>query len=64
MIKITFPDGNVREYPEGVTPFEVAKSISDALARNVISAQANGVTVETKTPLTSDTALTLFTWED
>ena len=64
MIKITFPDGNVREYHEGVTPFEVAKSISDALARNVISAQANGVTVETKTPLTSDTALTLFTWED
>ena len=42
MIKITFPDGNVREYHEGVTPFEVAKSISDALARNVISAQANG----------------------
>lgn len=64
MIKITFPDGNVREYPEGVTPFEVAKSISEGLARNVISAQANGVTVETKTPLTSDTALTLLTWED
>lgn len=64
MIKITFPDGNVREYPEGITPFEVAKSISEGLARNVISAQANGVTVETKTPLTSDTALTLLTWED
>lgn len=64
MIKITFPDGNAREYQEGVTPFEVAKSISEGLARNVISAQAGGVTVETKTPLTSDTALTLLTWED
>ena len=64
MIKVTFPDGNVKEYQEGVTPFDVAKSISEGLSRNVISATANGVTVETTTPLTTDTTLTLYTWED
>ncbi|MDD4820055.1 MAG: threonine--tRNA ligase [Flavobacteriales bacterium] len=64
MIKVTFPDGNVKEYQEGVTPFDVAKSISEGLSRNVISATANGVTVETTTPLTTDTTLTLHTWDD
>ena len=64
MIKITFPDGSVKEYQSGITPYEVAKSISEGLARNVISASANGKTVETTTPLGEDTALVLYTWED
>lgn len=64
MIKITFPDGSVKEYQNGITPYEVAKSISEGLARNIISASTNGRTVETTTPLVEDTALVLYTWED
>ena len=63
MIKVTFPDGNVKEYEEGITPLEVAKSISEGLARNVISATADGTTIEVTTPLTTDVALTLHTWD-
>lgn len=63
MIKITFPDGNVKEYEAGVTPIEVAKSISEGLARNVISATADGTTIEVTTPLTTSTTLTLHTWD-
>lgn len=63
MIKVTFPDGNVKEYEEGITPLEVAKSISEGLARNVISATADGTTIEVATPLTTDTTLTLHTWD-
>ena len=64
MIKITLPDGSVREYASGVTPHDVALSISEGLARNVISANFNGTTVETVTPLTTDGSLTLYTWND
>jgi threonyl-tRNA synthetase len=64
MIKIILPDGSVREFARNTTPFEVAQSISEGLARNVISAEFNGSTVETKTPLTSDGTLTLFTWNN
>jgi len=64
MIKITLPDGSVREFPKGATPMEVAKSISEGLARNVISASFNGTTVETATPLTTDGFLVLYTWND
>uniref|UniRef100_UPI00404A37DD threonine--tRNA ligase n=1 Tax=Flavobacterium sp. TaxID=239 RepID=UPI00404A37DD len=64
MIKITLPDGSVREFAHGSTPFDVAKSISEGLARNVISASFNGTTVETSTTLTTDGTLTLFTWND
>ncbi len=64
MIKITLPDGSVKEYQENVTPMDVAKSISEGLARNVISASFNGITVETETPLTTDGSLVLFTWND
>ncbi len=63
-IKITLPDGSVKEYPGGITPYEVAKDISEGLARNVISAKFNGKTVETSTPLTTDGDLVLFTWND
>jgi len=64
MIVITLPDGSKREYPQGTTPFEVAQSISEGLARNVLSASFNNTTVETTTPLTEDGSLTLFTWND
>ncbi len=63
-IKITLPDGSVKEYPSGVTPYEVAKDISEGLARNVISAKFNDKKVETSTPLTTDGSLVLYTWND
>jgi len=63
-IKITLPDGSVKEYNRDITPYEVAKSISNGLARNVISARFNNKTVETTTPLTQDGNLTLYTWND
>nr|WP_298004696.1 threonine--tRNA ligase [uncultured Flavobacterium sp.] len=64
MIKITLPDGSVREYASGITPYEVALSISEGLARNVISANFNGTTVETVTSLTTDGSLVLYTWNN
>jgi len=64
MIKITLPDGSVREYAADVTPMDVAKSISEGFARNVISASFNGTTIETTTPLTTDGSLILYTWND
>lgn len=64
MIKITFPDGAVREYAEGVSPMEVAKSISEGLARNVLAAEVNGKRIEASTPITTDASIKLFTWKD
>lgn len=64
MIKITLPDGSVRSFEEGVTPYEVAVDISEGFARNVISAKFNDKVVETTTPLTTDGSLTLYTWRD
>jgi threonyl-tRNA synthetase len=64
MIDITLPDGSVKKFDAGVTPHDVAMGISEGLARNVISASFNGTTVETKTPLTTDGSLILFTWND
>lgn len=64
MIKITFPDGNQREFNEGITPLEIAKSISEGLARNTISATVNGTQVEVSTPITNDSTVQLFTWND
>lgn len=64
MINITLPDGNVKQIESGATPMDVAKSISEGLARNVISAKYNGEIVETSTPLTEDGSITLFTWND
>ncbi len=63
MIDITLPDNTTLKVVEGTTPMDVAKSISEGLARNVISAQFSGAIVETKTPLTQDGSLTLYTWE-
>ncbi len=64
MIKITLPDGAVKEVEKGTTPMDVAKGISEGLARNVISAKFNDTTVETTTPLTENGSLTLYTWND
>ncbi|MGV8994746.1 MAG: threonine--tRNA ligase [Flavobacterium sp.] len=64
MIKITLPDGTVKDFEQNVTPMDVAKSISEGFARNVISASFNETTVETETPLTTDGSLVLYTWND
>jgi threonyl-tRNA synthetase len=64
MIEIRFPDQSVRSFSEGITPFEVAQSISEGLARNVLSAQFNGHIVEASTPLEADGDIQLFTWND
>ncbi|MEM1340251.1 MAG: threonine--tRNA ligase [Bacteroidota bacterium] len=64
MIKITLPDGAIKEVQSGTTAIAVAKSISEGLARNVISAQYNNTTIEGSTPLTHDGTLTLYTWSD
>ncbi|MEN8123439.1 MAG: threonine--tRNA ligase, partial [Bacteroidota bacterium] len=64
MIKITLPDGSVKEFAKGSTPMDVAYSISSGLARAVISAKFNDTTVETSTPLEIDGNLTLFTFND
>jgi len=64
MIKITLPDGSIKEYDKGITPLQVAKNISEGLARNVLSASFNGSVVETETSLTTDGTLILYTWND
>ena len=64
MIKITFPDGANKNYKGGVSVLEVAKSISEGLARNVLSAKYNGQIVETSTLLNNDGKITFFTWDN
>lgn len=64
MIAITLPDGSVKQFPKGSTPMDVARSISEGLARNVISATFEDRAVESVTPLNEDGALTLHTWRD
>lgn len=63
MIKITFPDGKIREYAPGTTAMEVAKSISEGLARNVLAAKVNGTVVEAARPITTDATIELLTWD-
>ncbi len=64
MIKISFPDGQVREFEKGVTPMDVALSISEGLARNVLAAKLNDAVVDASTPIDSDASLQLLTWND
>ena len=64
MIKVTLPDGSIKEFEQGSTPMDVAQGISAGLARNVISAKYNDTIIETSTPLTTDGNLTLYTWND
>ena len=64
MIEIRFPDQSIRSYAHGITPFEIAKSISEGLARNVLSVKFNGQIVEASTPLYNDGNINFFTWND
>ena len=64
MVKITFPDGTVREYEQGVTGLQIAESISPALARNVVSCGVNGETVELNRPINEDASVELYKFED
>lgn len=63
-IKVTLPDGSVREYEQGATAMDVAKSISEGLARNVLSAKVNGEVRDAHRPLPGDCTLALLTWND
>ncbi len=64
MIKITFPDGNIREYAEGVTAMQIAEGISQRLAQEVLSATINDVVCDLSTPINQDSTLKLNKWED
>lgn len=64
MINITFPDGSVRQYQKGITPFEIANSISPRLASEVLAATVNSKVTEVNRPINSDSTLKLHKWED
>ena len=64
MVKITFPDGSVRTYEQGVTGLQIAESISPALARNIVSCGVNGETVELNRPINEDATIALYKFED
>lgn len=64
MVKITFPDGSVREYKNGVTGLEIAESISQRLAQDVIACGVNGETVELNRPINEDATINLYKWDD
>ena len=64
MINITLPDGSVRQYENGITSFQVAQSISEGLARNVLAAEVNGEVWDVSRPIEADAKLKLLTWKD
>ncbi|MBK9530281.1 MAG: threonine--tRNA ligase [Chitinophagaceae bacterium] len=64
MIKITLPDGAIREYEQGISAFDVAKSISEGLARKVLAASINGEVWDAHRPMDNDASLKLLTWDD
>jgi threonyl-tRNA synthetase len=64
MVNITLPDNTVKQFPEGITSMEIAKSISEGLARNVLSARVNGEVWDASRPIYSDARLSLLTWND
>ncbi|MBR2647849.1 MAG: threonine--tRNA ligase [Sediminibacterium sp.] len=64
MIQVSFPDGAVRSYENGVSALDIAKSISEGLARKVLVASVNGVVVDATRPITADAAVKFLTWED
>ena len=64
MIKITFPDGNVREYEPGISSLDIARSISEGLARNVLSATVNGEVWDATRPITEDSSVVFHTFRD
>ncbi|MBK9222248.1 MAG: threonine--tRNA ligase [Saprospiraceae bacterium] len=64
MIQISFPDGRIQDYPIGTTAFQIAQSISEGLARNVLAAKVNGEIVDSNRPIESNATLQLLTWSD
>ena len=64
MIKIKLPDGSVREYAQGITGMDIALSISEGLARNVLAAKVNGKVVDASMPINEDADFQLLTWND
>jgi len=64
MIKLTFPDGTVREYPKGTTAYHVAEGISQRLAQDCLAASLNGETIEMNRPITTDGNIQLLKWDD
>ncbi|MCF8451432.1 MAG: TGS domain-containing protein, partial [Taibaiella sp.] len=64
MIQITLPDGSIREYAAGTSSAEVAKSISEGLARKVLAAEVNGEVWDTARPITTNATVRLLTWDD
>ena len=64
MIQINFPDGRKQEYPKGTTALQIAQSISEGLARNVLSAKVNGEIIDATRPIDKDASLQLLTWND
>ena len=64
MIKITFPDNSVKEFEAGVTPLQIAQSISPRLAREVLAASINGQEWDLTRPVDTDASIKLFKWED
>ncbi|MBR6846847.1 MAG: threonine--tRNA ligase [Bacteroidales bacterium] len=64
MINITFPDQSVRQYESGVTPLDIAKSLSEGLARNVLAASVNGQKWDAMRPINEDATIQLFTWDN
>src|ERR1700752_2219242 len=64
MINITLPDGSVRQYDKGTTSMQIAMSISEGLARNVLAAEVNGEVWDASRPIEHDSAVKLLTWND
>ncbi len=64
MVKITFPDGSVREYNDGVTGLQIAESISSRLAQDVLACGVNGETVDLSRPINEDADFVLYKWDD
>ena len=64
MINITFPDGAVKQYEQGITSMQIAKSISEGLARRILAAEVNGEARDLSRPVNEDATIKFLTWED
>ena len=63
MINITFPDGSVRQYDKGITGLQIAESISQRLAQEIIAVGVNDTVTEVNRPITTDASIKLYKWE-
>lgn len=64
MINITLPDGAIRQYEKGTTAYQIALSISEGLARNILAAEVNGEVWDSSRPIEADASVRLLTWND